>query len=302
LVEIDIEIDAVLQEKYAAEVPIVEVGPYKLKTSFTKADLLMSLGAARDRKNHLEQLSDPAYQARVERGKVVSRTDEFSMWLSRHWLAAVNLLIFLYVGLPFLAPVLMKVGATVPAQVIYSAYSPLCHQLAFRSFFLFGEQPYYPRAAAEMQGVITFGQATGLNEDNLLAARSYIGNEQVGYKIAVCERDVAIYIAIIAFGLFFAATGRRLKPLHLILWLAIGIFPIALDGFSQLFSQLNLPFLNAIFPYRESTPFLRVLTGALFGFCTAWFGLPYMEESMRETREVLIRKFLVINNRQTTKS
>jgi uncharacterized membrane protein len=94
----------------------------------------------------------------------------------------------------------------------------------------------------------------------------------------------------------FAATGRRLKSLHWIAWLAIGIAPIGLDGFSQLFSQLNLTFLSTLFPYRESTPFLRVLTGALFGFSTAWFGLPYMEESMRETRELLIRKFLVINN------
>jgi hypothetical protein len=46
-------------------------------------------------------------------------------------------------------------------------------------------------------------------------------------------------------------------------------------------------------PYRESTPTLRLLTGSLFGFGTAWFGLPYVEESMRETREILIRKFSI---------
>jgi uncharacterized membrane protein len=140
----------------------------------------------------------------------------------------------------------------------------------------------------------------------LLDARSFLGNEQVGYKIAVCQRDVAIYIAIIVFGLLFAITGRRLKPLHWIAWLLIGIVPIGLDGFSQLFSQLNLSFLNldinAIFPYRESTPFLRVLTGALFGFATAWFGLPYMETSMRETREILVRKFLFIEQSSNPQS
>ncbi|MGC1377724.1 MAG: DUF2085 domain-containing protein [Anaerolineales bacterium] len=299
LVEIDVDIDSALREKYLAEVPVVEVGPYKLKTAFTKADLLMSLGAARDRKDHLEQIADPAYQRRVERGQVISRADRASMWFSHHWLAAVNLLIFMYVGLPFLAPVLMKVGATLPANIIYAAYSPLCHQLGFRSFFLFGEQPYYPRAAAGIAGAITFNQATGINEDDLLAARGYIGDAKVGYKVAVCQRDVAIYLSIIVFGLFFAATRRRLKPLHFVLWVAIGIFPIGLDGFSQLFSQLNLPLINAILPYRESTPFLRVLTGALFGFCTAWFGLPYVEESMRETREILIRKFMVIDNRKS---
>ncbi len=155
LVEIDVDTDVAVREKYAAEVPVVEVGPYKLKTVITKADLLMSLGAARDRISHLDQIGDPAHQRRVERGKVISSPDKLSMWLSNHWLAAVNLIICLYVGLPFLAPVLMKSGATFPAQVIYTAYSPLCHQLGFRSFFLFGEQPYYPRLAAGVPDVKT---------------------------------------------------------------------------------------------------------------------------------------------------
>jgi uncharacterized membrane protein len=66
-----------------------------------------------------------------------------------------------------------------------------------------------------------------------------------------------------------------------------------LDGFSQLFSQFNFPWLAALLPYRESTPFLRVLTGALFGFSTAWFAYPYIEESMAETRQFFIKKFAV---------
>ena len=33
-----------------------------------------------------------------------------------------------------------------PSHVIYFIYGPFCHQFAFRSFFLFGEQPVYPRA------------------------------------------------------------------------------------------------------------------------------------------------------------
>jgi uncharacterized membrane protein len=58
--------------------------------------------------------------------------------LSRHWLAWANLVWGLIVGLPWLAPVLMKIGATGPARAIYHVYSFLCHQLANRSFFLFG--------------------------------------------------------------------------------------------------------------------------------------------------------------------
>jgi uncharacterized membrane protein len=59
--------------------------------------------------------------------------------------------------------------------------------------------------------------------------------------------------------------------------------PIALDGLSQLLSQ---PPLN-ILPYRESTPMLRTITGFLFGFMTAWFGYPYVEESMSENYKYL---------------
>jgi uncharacterized membrane protein len=79
------------------------------------------------------------------------------------------------------------------------------------------------------------------------------------------------------FGIF----NRRFPRLPWYAWIFIGLLPIALDGFSQLLSQPPL----SIFPYRESTPLLRVLTGWLFGFATAWFGYPIAEDGMRDTRE-----------------
>jgi uncharacterized membrane protein len=101
---------------------------------------------------------------------------------------------------------------------------------------------------------------------------------------------------MLLFGIVYSLTKRRIKPLHWILWVLIGMGPIGLDGFSQLFSQMNWSFLATILPYRESTPFLRVLTGLLFGFTTAWFAYPYMEESFNETRQFFIKKFASINN------
>ena len=207
----------------------------------------------------------------------------------------------LYVGLPILAPVLMKAGAPLPAKVIYTIYKPLCHQFGFRSFFLFGEQPYYPLKEAGIDGVITFEQATGFTDvDNpvspsRLQARQFTGDETLGYKMALCERDMAIYGGIFLFGIVYSLTNRRIKPLHWILWILIGMGPIGLDGFSQLFSQMEWPWLASILPYRESTPFLRVLTGGLFGLATAWFAYPYMEESMSDTRQFFIKKFAAIS-------
>jgi uncharacterized membrane protein len=126
-----------------------------------------------------------------------------------------------------------------------------------------------------------------------LYARQYTGDATVGYKVALCERDVAIYGAIVLFGLVYGLTKRRLPALSWWVWILIGLGPIGLDGFSQLFSQLNWAWLAHYLPYRESTPFLRVLTGSLFGFTTAWFAYPNIEESMRETRQYFIKKFAV---------
>ncbi len=122
--------------------------------------------------------------------------------------------------------------------------------------------------------------------ENLMLARTFVGNDIVGYKVALCQRDMGIYFGIFAFGLLFGLTRWRLPGLPWYLWLLLGILPIALDGVSQLLSQPPMSFL----PFRESTPFLRSLTGFLFGFTTAWFGYPLVEETMSESRQILSRK------------
>ena len=123
-------------------------------------------------------------------------------------------------------------------------------------------------------------------------ARNFVGNEQVGYKVAICERDVAMYGALLLFGLIFAASGKKIKSVKWYLWLILGTFPIALDGFSQLPGMIaGLPdIIN-----RESTPFLRTLTGVLFGFLTAWYLFPLIEASMKETRSMFAYKKAVVD-------
>lgn len=299
LVELDVDSDIVLLENYAAEIPVLEVGPYTLKAPITRQKLQITMGAAFDRMNQLEKLEDPIYMYLKKKGQKVTTGDRVSFWIAKRYLLVLNLFMLLYVGLPFLAPTLMKLGAELPARAIYRIYSPLCHQFGFRSFFLYGEQAFYPLAEAGLGGVKTFEQVSGIPNLNdpysytRFDARRYTGDEVVGYKVALCERDVAIYLAILIFGIVFGLTGRRFKSLHWVLWLLIGIAPIGLDGFSQLLSQFNWPWLASMIPYRESTPYLRALTGALFGLATAWFAYPNIEESMNETRQYYLKKFAV---------
>ncbi len=284
---IDVDSDIKLRNEYGFNVPVVLIGPYKLLAPIYKNDLEISLKAVQHSAEQEAKLDKALEEGRLQLQVSWTKADGFSLWLSRHYLAIFNIFVFLYVGLPFLAPVLMKVGATTPAGWIYRAYGSVCHQFAFRSFFLFGEQPVYPRVEAGVKGLISYQQATGLNESDLWAARGFRGNEQLGFKVALCERDVAIYGGILLFGLMFIPLRKRVKSLHWIIWILIGLVPIGVDGVSQLISQPPL----SIIAFRESTPLLRTITGFLFGFTTAWFGYPYVEESMVENRKFLEGKF-----------
>ena len=297
LTVIDIDSEPSFLDLYTLEIPVVEVGPFKLKAPFTRQELQMTLGAATDRRAQLERINDKAFQVNTAGSQTVTSADRISYWISKHYLAIFNFFLVLYVGVPFLAPIFKEAGWNGPAEVVYKIYSPLCHQWAFRSFFLFGEQAYYPHAAAKIPGVLTFEQVSGisdLNDPSRLQARAFEGTPVLGYKVAFCERDVAIWGAMALFGLLYAVTGRRIPKLHWIIWILVGVFPIGLDGFSQLFSQIPSTFIQTYLPYRESTPFLRTLTGFLFGFSTAWFMFPLIEETMADTRRMLSKKFATL--------
>jgi uncharacterized membrane protein len=71
---------------------------------------------------------------------VVLFLDRCTLWLSVHWLGLFNTLAGLYVGLPVVAPGLDWLGLSGMAEMIYSVYGYLCHQLPQRSFFVVGNQ------------------------------------------------------------------------------------------------------------------------------------------------------------------
>ena len=176
-------------------------------------------------------------------------------FVSAHWLLLANLTIALYIGLPVLAPVLMWLGAAQAGNLIYRLFAPLCHQLPERSFFLFGPQATY--SFQQLQSIL-----------GTVPAR-YIGSATLGYKIAVCERDVAIYGAMLLGGIAFSGLRHVIKPLPVKVFLLL-IAPMAIDGFGQLFGAWTSTWLS------------RVLTGGLFGIACIWFAYPYLEMGMRD--------------------
>jgi uncharacterized membrane protein len=282
LVVVDIDQDPQLQETFGELVPVVTVGPYQLQAPFERKELVVTLGAAQ-----LGASQDLAVaQSYSLSSSKWTKADRFSYWIAKHYMAFLNTLVLLYFALPFLAPLLMQVGAVRPARMIYGLYGATCHQLAFRSWFLFGEQPAYPRSAAGLPELTTYEQMTGNHPEDMESARAFIGDEVSGYKVALCQRDLAIYGSILLFGLIFVATGRVIPGLPWYIWVLLALVPIGLDGVGQLVSQ---PPFNLI-PYRESTPLLRTFTGFLFGFATAWFAYPMVEETMADTRRIMDAK------------
>jgi uncharacterized membrane protein len=275
-----------LKKKFGLVIPVVEVGPYQLKSPIDPKDLEITLRAAQHRENQNAEIDQAIQDGTLKLAVSWTSSDRFSYWLSKHYLALFNLFVLTYLSLPILAPMLMKVGIEQPASWIYRAYGLVCHQLAFRSWFIFGEQSAYPREVAGVKGLMTYSEATGLDESDLWTAREYVGNDLIGYKIALCERDVAIYGGILTFGLVFGILRRRIIALPWFIWIILGILPIGIDGLSQLVSQPPMSWL----PFRESTPQLRLITGFLFGFMTAWFSYPLVEQSMIDTRAYLTEK------------
>jgi uncharacterized membrane protein len=232
---------------------------------------------------------------------LVIALDKLIYKFSRNWVWVFNAVAFIYVGLPVLAPVLMNSGLTAPARLIYLAYSPMCHQMASRSFFLFGEQPVYPRALAgagftpieayipTIPEFATVSTDPAQWPDFLLPARQFLGNEQLGYKMALCERDIGIYSFVLIGGILYALLRRRLsiKPLSFIAFLILGLGPIGLDGFTQLFGMYgaaaNFALFETLFPLRESPPLLRTFTGIWFGLSLVWLAYPRIEASLKQT-------------------
>ncbi len=225
------------------------------------------------------------WQARYSRPPLQQRLlvalNRLVFWLSKHWAALFNTLIGLYLGGAVLAPVLMQVGLSAPAHRLYTFYGAFCHQYPFRSWFLFGKQVAYPLT-------------TVIPLPEMAALRTFVGDPTTGYKIALCQRDVAIYGAMLLAGLLFAALRRvrRWPILPVELFLA-SMVPMLLDGGLQWLSYFVWWFIRpAWLPApHETTSFLRTLTGAIFGVGSIAVAYPYLNDFFQDVHRLLAERY-----------
>jgi len=227
-----------------------------------------------------------------------TRLERGVYYFSHHWILAFSIILGLYAGLPFLAPVFMQAGWSGPGRVIYLIYSFLCHQLPQRSYFLFGSKVTY--SLPEIQ-------AAWQNTLNPLVLRQFIGNPEMGWKVAWSDRMVSMFTSLWLFGLLWWPLRHRLKPLP---WwgLVLFILPMVVDGTSHFVSDLvgigqgfrdsniwlatltNHTFLLGFYAgdaWGSFNSLMRLLTGILFGLGIVWFGFPYLDNLFIQEGSIL---------------
>lgn len=230
------------------------------------------------------------------------RANRGTYWLACHWMLAVSILIGLYVGLPFLAPVFMNWGLEFPARAIYGIYSFLCHQLPQRSYFIFGQQFTY--SLSEIQPVWP-------DIANMRILRQFIGTPAMGWKVAWSDRMVSMYTSILIFGLLWYPFRRHLRAMRWQGWIVL-LLPMVLDGFTHMASDLAglgqgfrdtnawlAALTNSALPatfyageaWGSFNSIMRLVTGGLFGIGVVWFGFPYLDEYFEDFKLRIQEKF-----------
>ena len=218
-------------------------------------------------------------------------------WISNHWFEVFLIVYGIWIWLPFLAPVFMNLGWEGAGKAIYFIYSLFCHQLPERSFFFFGEKTMYTLSEI---------QAAWQDTVNPMILRQFIGNPEMGWKVAWSDRMISFYSSVWLFALLWYPLRRKVKPLS---WWAFALLllPMFLDGSTHAVSDLagiglgfrdsNLwlaTLTNNSFPASfyagdalgSFNSWARFITGLLAGLAIVWLALPYIFQSQTLNEEL----------------
>jgi hypothetical protein len=126
--------------------------------------------------------------------------------MARHWLAIFNTVWAVYLFTPFL-------GADLHADRLDGARRRhLCDLLcALPSVARPQLLLVWPVAGTPITG--TDRRAAWTASASLFVERAFIGSPTVGWKVALCQRDVAIYAGVLLAGISYAFVRRRARPL-----------------------------------------------------------------------------------------
>lgn len=201
------------------------------------------------------------------------KIDKISSWMGRNMATVVVIFLTIYAFLPVLSPVLFKIDLHSPAKGIQKIYSYLCHQRVDRSLFLFAEDrlfAFYTVEELKEAGALPKEKKSGLpfeiyREEEF--GYPYWGNDKVGYKVAYCIRDNALYTGAVIMGwilIILRKKGRYPLKNNIPLWVYGALmFPMIFDGIFQTIVEVTN--WSSIPEWYILNIEKRVVTGVLFG-------------------------------------
>jgi len=233
----------------------------------------------------------------IDSQKQTHKSQSIGKWFSNPWFTIFLIVYGVWVFAPFLAPVFMHIGWMGAGKAIYFLYSFFCHQLPERSIFLFGQKTMY--SLNEIQSV---WQNTG----NPMILRQFIGNDDMGWKIAWSDRMISFYTSIWLFAAIWYPFRRRIKPSS---WwgFTLLLLPIALDGGTHAISDLagigqgfrdTNAWLVVLTNHVLSVSFyagdalgsfnslMRFVTGLLAGLGIVWLAFPYVFQTQTYNQQL----------------
>lgn len=223
--------------------------------------------------------------------------------IAKRWLEIFLIAFGIFNLLPFAAPVMMQAGWDTGGKIVYTMYSPLCHQMAQRSFFLFGEQIMYNSDELPLSLTGDLGADT-------LMLKFYEGEVGVGWKVAWSDRMVYMYGAtwLAAFGFFLLRRRSHVKAISPILFLLL-LLPMGIDGFTHFISDFdgltqgfrynnawlatltNHVFADSFYSgdtFGSFNSLMRLISAITFGLAVVGLAFPYIDRNIHE--ELLIRQ------------
>ena len=154
-------------------------------------------------------------------------------------------------------------------------------------------------------------QANWLGSSDPLILRKFLGDPEMGWKVAWSDRMVYMYTSVLLFAWIWRIFRRKITKVS---WkvLVLFLFPMVIDGTTHLISDLfglhqgfrdSNAWLAAITQYAFPQSFYsgdawgsfnaitRMVTGIIFGIGIVWYGFPYIEAYFHDLAAWIEYKF-----------
>jgi len=202
----------------------------------------------------------------------------------------ITSVVFCYIFLAFFSPVLMKYGYYDFGVKIQNVYAKLCHQRVERSLFLFSDYGVLKvYSSDELYDIGFYAGKENVKRDrfgvNNIDGHGEWGEERMGYKVAICIRDIGLYLSFLIVSLVIHA--MLLFKLRVEIGVKVFLLflsPIFIDVFLQLLIELT----GIIVPehWFFDNIYRRIFTSVLAGSGLAIFIIPKLLTSGAEKEKI----------------